>query len=130
MRYLVDTDWAIDYLAGVERIVGRIDELRTDGIAISIVSVAELYEGAFYARDPIASEQALQRFIAPLDVLGLDDQICRLFAEERGRLRASGSIIGDFDILIGATAMRHGLAVLTNNRRHFSRLQGIEIADA
>lgn len=130
MAYLIDTDWTIDYLTGVARTVARVDELRPAGVALSIISVAELYEGAFYARNPSASERALRRFIDSVEVLVLDDDVCRLFARERGRLRASGSIIGDFDILIGATAIRHGLIVLTNNRRHFSRLQGIELADA
>ena len=128
--YLIDTDWTIDYISGVERIIARVDEFRPAGIAISILSVAELYEGAFYSKDPSASEQALQRFIDSIEVLELDDATCRIFAQERGRLRAAGTIIGDFDILIGATAIRHGLIVLTNNRRHFSRLQGIEIVDA
>lgn len=128
--YLIDTDWTIDYISGVERIIARVDEFRPAGIAISILSVAELYEGAFYSRDPSASERALQDFISSVEVLELDDAICRIFAQERGRLRAAGTIIGDFDILIGATAIHHGLIVLTNNRRHFSRLQGIEIIDA
>ena len=128
MAYLIDTDWTIDYLTGAARTVARVDQLRPAGIALSIISVAELYEGAFYAQDPSASERALQRFIDSVEILGLDDDVCRLFAQERGRLRASGAITGDFDILIGATAIRHGLIVLTNNRRHFSRLQGIELA--
>ena len=128
MAYLIDTDWTIDYLTGVAQTVARVDQLRPAGVALSIISVAELYEGAFNARDPSTSGRALQRFIDSVEVLGLDDDVCRLFARERGRLRASGAIIGDFDILIGATAIRHGLIVLTNNRRHFSRLQGIELA--
>ena len=36
-------------------------------------------------------------------------------------------MIGDFDLLIGCTAVRHGLTVLTNNRRHFGRITGITI---
>ena len=39
----------------------------------------------------------------------------RIFARERGRLRAAGKIIGDLDLLIGATALRHDLKLLTNN---------------
>ena len=31
------------------------------------------------------------------------------------------------DMLIGATAIRHGLTLLTNNRRHFERLRGLNI---
>ena len=53
--------------------------------------------------------------------------VCRVFAMERGRLRAAGTPIGDFDLLIRATAIRHGLTLLTNNRRHFERLPGVSV---
>jgi len=36
-------------------------------------------------------------------------------------------IIGDMDLLIGATALQHNLTVLTNNRRHFERIEGLRI---
>ena len=45
MRYLVDSDWVIDYLHEVEQTAGRLDELAPDGLGLSIVSLAELYEG-------------------------------------------------------------------------------------
>jgi predicted nucleic acid-binding protein len=37
-------------------------------------------------------------------------------------------IIGNIDLLIGATALQHSLMVLTNNRRHFERIEGLRIA--
>ena len=63
-------------------------------------------------------------------VLPVDDEVCRIFARERGRLRAAGTPVGDFDILIGATALRHDLTLLTNNRRHFERLESLRIISA
>ena len=92
--------------------------------------MAELYQGVFYSTDPLGNERALQNFLSGINIVGLDDEICRIFARERGRLRAEGSIIGDFDILIGATAIRHGLILLTNNRRHFERLRGLSMISA
>ncbi len=89
--------------------------------------MAELYQGVFYSTDPSGNERALQDFLDGIDIVRLDDEICRIFAMERGRLRAEGTIIGDFDILIGATAIRHGLTLLTNNRRHFERLSGLNM---
>ena len=130
MRYLVDTDWVIDHLHCVERVVRLLEEMAPDGLGLSIVSLAELYEGVFYSRDPEADASELRDFLAGVDVLPLDDEVCRIFARERGRLRAAGTPVGDFDLLIGATAIRHGLTLLTNNRRHFERLQGLTILSA
>ena len=127
MSYLLDTDWAIHCLHRVERVVARLAELRPEGVSISIVSLAELYQGVFYATDPEGNERALRDFLVPIPVVPLDDETCRIFARERGRLKALGTPIGDFDLLIGATALRHSLTLLSNNRRHFERIAGLNI---
>ena len=98
-----------------------------EGVGLSIVSMAELYQGVFFSTDPDGNERALREFLLAIDIVPLDDEVCRIFAGERGRLRAAGTPIGDFDLLIGATALRHGLTLLTNNRRHFERVQGLSI---
>ena len=127
MRYLIDTDWVIAYLRGSVAIRARLADLRGDGIALSIISVAELYEGRYVTRDPEGSERRIQAFLAGVTVLPLDDETCRVFGRERGRLRAAGMMISDMDLLIAATAARHQLTVLTNNRRHFERVEGINV---
>ena len=98
-----------------------------EGVGLSIVSMAELYQGVFFSTDPDGNERALHQFLAATDVVPVDDAVCRIFASERGRLRAAGTPIGDFDLLIGSTAIRHNLTLLTNNRRHFERVQGLRI---
>ena len=127
MRYLVDTDWVIDHLHGRSQVVSRLEELAPEGIGLSILSLAELYEGIYSSTAPQDNEKALQDFLDGVGVLALDDSICRIFAQERGRLRAAGMLIGDLDLLIGATALHHSLTLLTNNRRHFERLTDLDI---
>ena len=131
MKYLVDTDWVIDHLRGVEAITTRLDELSSEGLGLSVVSLAELYEGVYYSRDPAESESILEQFLVPqLMILGIDDEICRIFGRERGRLRQEGQSIGDMDLFIAATCSRHDLTLLTNNRRHFERVEGLTIVSA
>ena len=127
MSNLLDTDWAIDYLNDVAHVIQRVDALRPEGIAISIISVAEVYEGALNGHDPERGERALENFLRPFPIINLDIPICRVFGMERARLRAAGTPIQDMDLLIGATALRHDLTLLSNNRRHFERLQGLRI---
>lgn len=127
LRYLIDTDWAIHYLNGQDRIQKRLEELRGEGLALSAVSLAELYEGVYYSRDPEKSEKMLSDFLKCVLTLGIDETTAMLFGKERGRLRALGRSIGDFDLLIGVTARQHHLTVLSNNRRHFENIEGIQI---
>ena len=127
MEYLVDTDWAIDYLHKADRTVRRLEELLPDGVGLSIVSLAELYEGLARSRNPDADSEALRLFQEAVEVVPLDDAACRVFGEEGARLREEGNLIGDIDILIGATAISKNLTLLTNNTRHFERMQGLKL---
>jgi len=127
LQYLMDTDWVIHYLHAHPAIVARLDELQPQGLALSIISLAELYEGVYYSRDPEGDEQDLTNFLRGVTVLGLDTDIAKTFGRERGRLRAAGTLIGDLDLLIGATALHHNLTFLTNNRSHFERMAGLQM---
>ena len=127
MEYLVDTDWIVHSLHGVARVAARLGELRPRGVGMSVVSMAELYEGVFYSTDRDGNERALRQFLQGIRVVPIDDEVCRIFARERGRLRQAGTPIGDFDLLIGSTALRHNLTMLTNNRRHFERIRGLQV---
>jgi predicted nucleic acid-binding protein len=62
-----------------------------------------------------------------VSLLGIDEEVCKIFGRARGRLRKAGQLIGDFDLLIAATALHYGLTVLTNNRQHFERVEGLQI---
>ena len=130
MEYLVDTDWAIDYLHKAGRTVRRLEEFLPDGVGLSVISLAELYDGLTRSRNPDSDAEALRLFLEAVDVVPLDDAACRTFGEERVRLREKRNLIGDMDILIGATAVSNGLTLLTNNRRHFERMQGLNIVSA
>lgn len=103
MEYLVDTDWAIDYMNGIPRVVQRYDELASQGVGLSIISLAELYDGVFGVADRQSAEQGLQYFLDDIEmIVPLDDAVCRIFAMERIRLRSAGTRIDDLDLLIGS----------------------------
>lgn len=127
IQYLLDTDWVIHYLNEHQGIVQRLDALLDDGLGLSIISLAELYEGVYYSRDPEGDEQDLNDFLRGMTILGIDEVVCKIFGRQRGRLRAEGLLIGDTDLLIGATALQYDLTLLSNNRRHFERIEGLRI---
>ena len=123
----MDTDWVIDYLHKADRTARRLEELLQDGVGLSVISLAEVYDGLARSRNPDADTEALRLFLEAVEVVPLDDVACRIFGEQRARLREEGNLIGDMDILIGATAISKNLTVLTNNRRHFERMRGLTL---
>ena len=126
-RYFLDTDWIIQYLHGHPEVVRRVDELRGEGVGLAVVSLAEVYEGVYYSRNPQESERQFIEFLRGFPVLNIDPETYKLFGRERGRLRTARRMIGDFDLLIGAAALQHNLALMTNNRRHFEMVEGLRL---
>lgn len=63
MPYLLDSDWVVDALAGDPAAVDLLERLAREGIAISIVTYMEVYEGVLKSEDPKAAETALNVFL-------------------------------------------------------------------
>lgn len=125
--YLVDTDWVIDYLAGVPRVTAALHGLPPGSLFVSIISLAELYEGVFGSNDPSEAMAGLADFLAGVTVLDLGHDVARVFGEQRARLRRKGQLLDNFDLLLAATCLCHELRLLTNNIGHFGRIEGLEI---
>jgi len=125
--FLLDTDWVIDHFNGVGAVTRRLQALQGQGLALSIISVAELWEGVHSSKDPARSEAMLTEFLSGVVILGIDEEVCQRFGRIRGSLRGAGKLVGDFDLLIAASALRHDLTLLSNNRRHFERIEGLRI---
>jgi len=129
-KYLVDTDWAVYYLRGREPYVTRLKVYREEGLSVSVVSLAELYEGVFRVPDREEKEKTLNDFLAGLVVLDLTRDVARTFGRLRAELRGKGITVADMDLLIGSTAVYYGLVILTDNRRHYEKIPGVQLVEA
>ncbi len=122
MPYLVDTDWVINALAGRRGAATTLRTLNPQGLAVSLVTLGELYESAYSSVNPDAELAVYRGFLLPFRKLGLPEPIVDKFAEIRSLLRRRGQIIPDFDILIAATSLDQQLTLLSYNVAHFRRI--------
>ena len=127
MRFLVDADWLIDAAIGRPRAQQTLDRLSDAGLAVSIIAVAEVYEGAFGSPDPQATLAGLRDFLSDFAILPVTDSVVEHFARMRAALRQQGQLIPDMDLLIAATAIDDDLTLITRNLRHFARLPGLRL---
>lgn len=127
MSHLVDSDWLIDAFLGMPAAVDVLARLRTEGLAVSIVSYGELFEGAMGASNPHAEINRFRTFLERLTLLPLTDPIMEVFARNRADLRRQGRLIPGLDLLIAATAIQHDLTLLTRNARHFGRIPELRL---
>ncbi|MCL5962018.1 MAG: type II toxin-antitoxin system VapC family toxin [Chloroflexi bacterium] len=127
MPYIIDADWVIQALAGRPLAVTTLRRLSSRRIAISWVTVGEVYEGAFDSANHQAHMDTLNAFLSPFHILSINGPIMERFAEIRSLLRRRGELISDFDILLGATALHYDLTVLTFNIRHLNRIPNMRL---
>ncbi|CAD5244658.1 type II toxin-antitoxin system VapC family toxin [Thermococcus camini] len=118
--YLVDTDVLIDVLRGVKEAKLYLTELAGEGLAVSVITISELFSGRD-TKDPVKREKVL-KLLRHFEVIPVDSEIAILAGEIR---RDYGLHLGD--AVISATAIVHGLTVVTGNIRHFERVGGLSI---
>ncbi|MBX3069180.1 MAG: type II toxin-antitoxin system VapC family toxin [Thermomicrobiales bacterium] len=132
-EYLVDTDIIIEILRGdlhARRVLNGLS-VRNDNLAVSVITVGELYEGVFYGRD---SQDALARLDHLLESFSEITEVTRRLVERFGIVRGGLSRqirnqVGDLDLLIAATALEHDRILLTGNVRDFQHVPELQIAN-
>lgn len=127
IHYLIDTDWVIDFLKGKKETFDKLSELYESGLAISVISLSELYEGVYGSTNKEKHLTSLEAFLNGITVLDVNDKIAELFGQERARLLKSGKLIDNFDLMIASTCLYYDLTLLTNNLKHFGRIEGLKI---
>ena len=126
--YLIDTDWIIDVIHGQPLATQTLLELAGPGVSVSLITYGELFEGAYYATDPVAAIAGVQRVLDDKPLLPLSEAIMEMFGIVRGRLsRQLRQQIGDLDLLIAATALTHDLTLVTRNLRDFRHVPDLKL---
>ncbi|KFB73922.1 MAG: tRNA(fMet)-specific endonuclease VapC [Candidatus Accumulibacter phosphatis] len=98
---------------------------------ISVLTASELLVGVHRALDEDVRSRRLafvEGLLSALPVLPVDIETARVHAQMVAQVLRHETV-GAHDALIGATALRHGHAVLTNNGKDFRKLPGLVVVD-
>ena len=126
MDYLLDTNICIYFLKGRYGLVEKIERVGFENLFISEITVAELKYGVEKSTNPDKNRPVINELIdrfKQLPIYGALD----VYAKEKARLKKAGNIVDDLDLLIGATAIQNNMVLVTNNEKHFDRLQNIKV---
>lgn len=107
---LVDTDIFIDHLRGAQELTPRRHRLH-----FSVVTRAELVAGN-------SATDAVSTLLGPFKEISVD----RAVAERAGRIRRESGVRLP-DALIAATAIEHGLSLVTRNRSDFDKIRQLRL---
>ncbi len=127
MASLLDSDFVIKCLAGFPAAMARLEILAEDEVAISVVTCMEVYEGSLRVADPSAANTRCERLLGRIDVLPVTLEVARRCASLRHELRRTGARVRAraLDLIIAATALHHGLTLVTSNRADYADIPGL-----
>ena len=125
-KYLLDSNICIHLLRGNESVCNAIAKVGWDNCYISELTIVELYYGAECSVHRDRNVAEVEAFIADLNVIPLSSHI-KEFCSQKAAMRRSGTMIEDFDLFIGTAAKVAGCVLVTENVKHMSHIEGIEI---
>lgn len=131
MAYLIDSDWVIDHLTGIPDASELLLRLAPAGIAISIITYMEVYQGVLMSTDQAAAELRFRELVETLPLLPLSPAVARRCAAVRADLRRQGRRVGGraLDLIIAATALEFNLTLVTRNLRDYRDIPGFSLLD-
>lgn len=124
--YLLDTNICVFLLRGNRSVSDRIDHAGLTNCKISDVTVAELWYGVECSSNKPLNAASLKTFLRDIAIVPFEKGI-RVFAEEKARLRKLGTPIEEFDLLIASAAIAEDLVLVTDNIKHFQRIEGLKL---
>lgn len=124
----LETTFVIDYLRGDIRAKDELQRMKKQGENITIASptVMEIITGASLSTSDKEKEEIVL-FISSLAILPLDRESSFKAGEIEAKLIMGGDSIEKIDIMIAAIAIQNNEAIITRNKKHFEKIQGLKI---
>jgi tRNA(fMet)-specific endonuclease VapC len=130
MRYLLDSNICVYALKNrPPKVLRRLEVAGRATVAVSVITVLELRQGADKSQRPEINHAALDDLLGPITVLPFEETDALVAAQVRASLERIGRSIGDFDSLIAAHALARDLIMVTNNVDEFERVPDLRIVN-
>lgn len=127
--YLLDTNIIIYSLKGHAAVNENLRSHLNDLMHISVVTLMELYYGAYKSQKVESNIAKVRALESSIEVIPVGKEVVAIYGSCKAKLERSGTPLDDFDIIVAACAMTHNLILVTNNIKHFKRIEGLKIQD-
>lgn len=131
MKIFIDTSIIVDIERGNEETAGLLDRLieKNNSILISAVVASEIFTGTYLRTDYKKATKKAKELFTCFQIAPLDMEIAEIIGKLNAYLIANGLPIEYQDVAIAATFVREkGDWLLTQNKRHFTVIPGVEKA--
>jgi len=125
-KYMLDTNSWIEYFKNRNGVADHVDALPRTQLCASEITVAELIYGAYNSQNFEKHYREAMWLRNNIEIFPISDALDD-YGDIRFATKRKGNPIGQFDLLIGATARHYGLTVVTDNVKDFSPMPGVRI---
>ena len=87
----------------------------------------ELYYGAYKSQKVMSNLGKIKLIEDSVEIISVGRESAEIFAMLKADLEKAGTPLDDFDLILAACALSHDLVLVTNNVRHFKRIQGLKL---
>jgi tRNA(fMet)-specific endonuclease VapC len=131
MAIMLDADVIIRGEKGTFDLATWMSRHETEGFEVAAITVAELWHGVERAsgKHGAKREQYIRAVLEELPMIPYTETTAFEHARIWAALESSGQMIGDYDLIVAATAMERGNAVATFNKRRFERVRGLKVIE-
>lgn len=127
LTYLLDTNIVIYVMKRRPLEVLQIFNQHAGRMAISAITLSELFHGAEKSQKVSDNRFAIEDFCSRLEVLPYGPKACQHYGAIRSTLEKIGQPIGVNDLHIAAHARSEGLILVTNNMGEFARVPALQL---
>ncbi len=129
MPYLIDTDLVIDHLANITETNQLLEKLAPEGIAISIITYMEAYQGVVRSPNVKEARAKFQIFRRSLPVLPFSLSVAKRCAALREQLKHEQKRVKSraLDLINAAIALEHDLILVTRNTEDYKDIPGLHL---
>jgi tRNA(fMet)-specific endonuclease VapC len=127
--YLLDTDTVIYILRADPVAVANLKKHIHDPIKIGTVTLLELYYGAYKSQKVTSNLAKIRTLENVMEIIPIGEEVAEIFGKEKVRLEKEGTPLDDFDLVLGCCALAHNLTLVTNNVKHFKRIEGVQVTN-
>ena len=130
MGALIDASVLIAAERGSLDLESVLDEFRDEELALAAITASELLHGVHRADTETRRsrrEAFVETLLSEIPVLAFDLVAARAHSRLWARLATAAEAIGAHDLLIAATAISRGLAIVTRDERSFARIPGVSV---
>lgn len=127
--YLLDTDTVIYSLKGEPAVEKNLRNHFHDPMKMSVITLMELYYGAHKSRKIASNLAKIKTLELSFEIIPISEGSAEIFGMTKARLEKTGLPLDDFDLIIASSALSNNLVLVTNNVRHFQRIEGLKLTN-